>query len=474
MKRKFLMKSTLALVLICSMITAVFLGTAAINGVETTVSYTVVAERDWVYENVKYVTDNGIMNGVSEKSFAPETTMSRAMSVTILYRMAGEPDVSGTHSFNDVKNGQWYSDAVAWAYENKITTGKSAAFFAPNDEVTRAEFVSFLCRYAYYAEIELPAKRNGSLRDSMLTPSYAKEAEMLLYQAEVINGLPGDVFKYYAPISRAEAAAMINRLIENSVKIDKDEFTYVVFIGNSVNGTGNIPIHFKAIADDEKMKVYSYDHCETPLVTAEHCEWFSNNMHPDTKIAELCDIFIIQEGGGSFPRVGVNERLKELAITTEKVPPGFGRGSLGIGDNEVEKLQSIIGNDQNYYAFTASDNLGIFNEDYTDLFLGIKKIYAEEYNLPLVFVSELSTFNPDLNLSLHDTYPDGLHPTRLMGYCAALALYCDIYDVSPVEQNNGDLKPDEIPGSTQAEKDAFMVKLKKTVQDILDVQNITK
>jgi hypothetical protein len=61
-----------------------------------------------------------------------------------------------------------------------------------------------------------------------------------------------------------------------------------------------------------------------------------------------------------------------------------------------------------------------------------------------------------------------------MGYAAALALYCDIYDVSPVDQNNGDLKSDEIPGSTQAEKDAFMVKLKQTVADILDVQNITK
>ena len=208
MKRKFLMKSALTLTLICATITAVFLGTAAINGVETTVSYKDVAEIDWFYENVKYVTENGIMNGVEGNRFAPKETLSRAMSVTILYRMAGEPSAKGSHSFADVKSGEWYSDAVAWAYENKITTGKSAAFFAPNDGVTRAEFVSFLCRYAYYAEIELPAKRNGSLRDSMLTPAYAKEAEMLLYRAEVINGLPGDVFKYYAPISRAEAAAM--------------------------------------------------------------------------------------------------------------------------------------------------------------------------------------------------------------------------------------------------------------------------
>ncbi len=431
-----------------------------------------VAADKWYYENVKFVTGCGIMNGVDENRFLPDGKLSRAMCVTILYRMAGEPSVNTSHGFTDVESGTWYSDAVAWAAENKITTGKTQTYFAPNDNVTRAEFAAFLCRYAYCAEIELPAKRDGSLRDSMLTPAYAKEAEKLLYQAEVINGLPGGVFRYFQPISRAEAAAMINRLIENSVPIDTGEYTYVVFIGNSINGTGNIPIHFKAIANDEKMKVYSYDHCETPLVTKEHAEWFAANMHPDTKIAELADIFIIQEGGGSFPRMGENERLKELANTAPKVPPGFGRGSLGIGDNEVEKLQSIIGNDQDYYAFTASYNLGIFNEDYTELFLGIKKIYAEDYNLPLLFVSELSEFNTALNLSLRDTYPDGLHPTRLMGYCAALALYCDIYDASPLDQNNGDLKPNEIPGETQAEKDAFMVKLKQTVQDILNVQDI--
>lgn len=472
MKAKKHFKAVLSMVLVCTMITAVFPSAAASVNTRATYTYTDVAEGDWYYENIRYVTENGIMNGVTGNRFAPKETLSRAMSVTILYRLAGEPSVSGTHSFADVKSEEWYSDAVAWAYENKITTGKSAAFFAPNDDVTRAEFVSFLCRYAYYAEIELPAKRNGSLKDSMLTPAYAKEAELLLYQAEVINGLPGEIFRYYLPISRAEAAAMINRLVNNSVPIDTGEYTYVTFIGNSINGTGNIPIHFKAIADDEKLKVYSYDHCEIG-VAEDHYEWFSTNMHPDTKIAELSDIFIFQEAGGGFVSVGENKELKDLIGDRSHLPGGFGNGFCS-GYNDAGKMMDLLGRDKEYYTFSASDNIGVFDEKGTDTLLGIKKIYAEEYNLPLVFVSELSTFNPDLNLSLHDTYPDGLHPTRLMGYAAALALYCDIYDVSPVDQNNGDLKADEIPGSTQAEKDAFMVKLKQTVADILDVQNITK
>ncbi|MBR5447141.1 MAG: hypothetical protein IKV40_01825, partial [Clostridia bacterium] len=280
------------------------------------------------------------------------------------------------------------------------------------------------------------------------------------------------IFKYYLPVSRAEAAAMIHRLIENSVPIDTDEYTYVVFIGNSINGTGNIPIHFKAIADDEKLKVYSYDHCEIG-VAEDHYEWFSTNMHPDTKIAELSDIFIFQEAGGGFVSVGENKELKDLIGDRSHLPGGFGNGFCS-GYNDAGKMMDLLGHDKEYYTFSASDNIGVFDEKGTDTLLGIKKIYAEEYNLPLVFVSELSTFNPDLNLSLHDTYPDGLHPTRLMGYAAALALYCDIYDVSPTEQNNGDLKPEEIPGETGAEKDAFMAELKKTVDDILKVQDISK
>ena len=409
-----------------AMITACFSGTVMSKDTESGVPYTDVKENDWFYENVRFVTENGIMNGVAENRFAPTDTLSRAMCVTILYRMAGEPDTDSPHSFSDVKDGLWYSDAVAWAYENGITTGKSTAFFAPNDEVTRAEFTAFLCRYAYYAEIELPARRDGCLRDSMLTPKYAKEAEMLLYKAEVINGLPGDVFKYYLPISRSEAAAMINRLVNNSVPIDTDEFTYVVFIGNSVNGTGNIPIHFKAIANDDKMKVYSFDHCEMARVTVEHCEWFSNNMHPDTRIAERSDIFIIQEGGGSFPSVGENEIIRKLFYSTEKIPHGFANGFF-TGENEVGNLMDQLGRNKDYYTFTAAPRYGIFDEYDTELLLGIKRVFEEEYNLPLTYASDVSSFNKDLGLAAGDTFPDGLHPTRLMGYCAALALYCDIY-----------------------------------------------
>lgn len=434
-------------------------------------SFTDVPQNAWYCDNVKYVSQAGIMNGISKDTFAPNATLSRAMSVTVLYRMAGKPKVDTALPFTDVEKGKWYSDAVIWAYENGITEGKDTFTFAPHDEVTRAELAAFLCRYAYYAEIELPAVRDGNLSDHMLIPSYAKEAQELLYRAGVVNGLPGNRFVYYKPVTRAEAAAMISRLVTNSVKIDKDEYTYIVFIGNSVNGTGNIPIHFSALHNDSKVKVYSYDYSPTPLICLGHYEWFSANKHPSTRIAELCDTFIIQEGGGSLAIVGENKRLQELIGDRRHLPAGFPNGFCS-GDNEAGKLMELLGDNKKYYTFTASDNIGAFNGKDNDTLLGIKKIYDEEYGLPLVYASDVADFNKELGLSYRDTFPDGLHPTRLMGYCAALTLYCSIYDLPASEQNNGDLKPEEIPGSTKAEKDAFMVKLKDTVQDILDIQKL--
>lgn len=464
-------KKILPIILSAVILASTALSSAVISADDGSLPFEDVAEKNWFYENVCYVSDMGIMNGTSDKTFSPNATLSRAMSVTILYRMAGEPIIDGAHEFSDVPDGKWYSDAVVWAHNNGITKGKTETSFAPNDEVTRAEFVTFLCRYAYYAEIELPLQRDGNLSDAALVPGYAKEAEELMYQSGVVNGLPGNRFVYYQTITRAEAAAMINRLMVNSVPIDTDEFTYVVFIGNSINGTGNIPTHFEALANDSKMKVYSFDHSEAALVVKEHYEWFSSNMHPDTRIAELADMFIIQEGAGAFPTVGYNEELLNLIGDRSHLPQGFPNGFCYF-EGYVEDLMELLGKNKTYYTFTANESIGVFDEKGTDTLLGIKKIFEEQYDLPLVYASDISQFNKDLGLTEEDTYPDKLHPTRLMGYCAALALYCSIYDLPAAAQNNGDLKPEDIPGETSAEKDAFMVMLKDTVQDIIDIQQI--
>lgn len=107
-----------------------------------------VRSRDWFYDDVLFVYNKGIMNGVAENLFKPYDTLSRAMIVTILYRMAGEPVVSGKTAFKDVKANLWYSDAVEWAAANKIVEGYGNGKFGPDDAVTREQLAAILYRYA--------------------------------------------------------------------------------------------------------------------------------------------------------------------------------------------------------------------------------------------------------------------------------------------------------------------------------------
>ncbi len=107
-----------------------------------------VPEGVYFTDSVKWACENRITTGVDEKHFDPEGTCTRAQIVTLLWRMAGNPAVSSGNPFQDVLQGSWYCDAVLWAVEKGITRGISEELFAPDDQVTRAQIVTFLYRYA--------------------------------------------------------------------------------------------------------------------------------------------------------------------------------------------------------------------------------------------------------------------------------------------------------------------------------------
>lgn len=113
-------------------------------------SFTDVKNSDWFYEDVQYVYDRGLMDGVGNNKFDPNGKCTRAMIVTILYRMEGKPAHSGSNPFTDVSGGQWYTDAVIWAAENKIVNGVGKGKFDPEADVTREQLATILCRYASY------------------------------------------------------------------------------------------------------------------------------------------------------------------------------------------------------------------------------------------------------------------------------------------------------------------------------------
>ncbi len=175
----------------------------------------------WYYGDVKYAYVNGIMNGTGVGTFSPDMTLTRGMLVTVLYRMAGSPPVeaqpdSGDLPFQDVKQHEWYTDAVEWAYYRGIINGTSASTFAPDVPVTRQDLAVVLHRYIKKVLHEDISCYSGikQFADDALVADYAKDAVKELRDIGIINGKSGNVFDPLGYAARAEVAALLHRFAE--------------------------------------------------------------------------------------------------------------------------------------------------------------------------------------------------------------------------------------------------------------------
>jgi hypothetical protein len=138
------------------------------------------------------------------------------MIVTVLYRLAGEPTVSGGAAFSDVDSDQYYANAVAWASANGIVYGIGENKYAPDRDISRQDLATILIRYEEFAKLNLPPiKDSGSFADNAKIADYAVNAVDTLYQGGVINGKPNNLFDPQGDATRAEFAAMLHRFIEN-------------------------------------------------------------------------------------------------------------------------------------------------------------------------------------------------------------------------------------------------------------------
>lgn len=170
---------------------------------------------NWAHAGIDFVVENGLFAGMSATTFSPDGTMTRAMMVTVLYRLAGEPDVSGTSPFDDVAAGKYYENAVIWASQNAIVNGVSSSRFNPNGNVTREQIVTFLFRYAQYKGVA------GSLETTTLTgysdagsvSDFAYYSMIWAIQNGIIRGSSGRLYPGNAA-TRAEVAAIFMRYCE--------------------------------------------------------------------------------------------------------------------------------------------------------------------------------------------------------------------------------------------------------------------
>ena len=174
-----------------------------------------VSGSDWFYNDVRYVYGKGIMDGTGADRFSPNAPLTRAMIVTILYRMAGSPSVSGSSDFTDVAAGKWFAKAVAWAAANGIVNGYGDSLFGPNDPVTREQLAAILYRYAVYGGMTaVTLEENlGSFADTAQLSAYAIQAMNWAVGQGLING-SGSNLVPKAQATRAQVAAIIHRYLE--------------------------------------------------------------------------------------------------------------------------------------------------------------------------------------------------------------------------------------------------------------------
>lgn len=177
-----------------------------------------VHENDWFYDEVQYAVSNGLFNGVGNDKFDPNGSMSRAMLVTVLYRLEGEPAVRGTSPFSDVSNNIWYTDAVIWAEDNAIVNGVGDNKFDPNSSITREQMAAVLFRYAQYKKYDTSASNSLTKYSDFTSISvYALNALKWANAEGLITGRTATTLVPKDTATRAEVAAILYRFVENVV-----------------------------------------------------------------------------------------------------------------------------------------------------------------------------------------------------------------------------------------------------------------
>lgn len=169
----------------------------------------------WYADAVSYVAENGIMNGAGNGTFAPDTVMSRAMLVQVLYNLEGKPEAADC-TFTDVAADAWYADAVAWAADAGIVTGVSDTTFAPDQMMTREQIATILYRYAAYKNYDVTASNDlSSYTDAGQIGSYAVEAMQWANGAGLITGSTATTLNPLGSATRAEVATILMRFLES-------------------------------------------------------------------------------------------------------------------------------------------------------------------------------------------------------------------------------------------------------------------
>ena len=462
--------------------------------------FTDVKAGKWYYNNVKYVYENGIMNGVTDSKFDPNGTLTRGMCATIIYRMAGSPITYAENKFEDVKAGKYYTKAIAWAQDVGIVNGRSETVFFPDSDISRAEFATILYRYADTFRFVLPWKTDSYPSDCDKIPEFAEDAVNFLFHAKIIIGREDGRFQPMAKITRTEAAAMIDRFLNTVEKkpiTGDDDVLGIAFFGDSFTYVPKIPEHFGALAEGKhEVKVYNRTHAAWTL-QQHYDKWSQRDASLIKELTKDWDVVVLNEMTTADAELNEGIRKKFINLLGEDktyyanflafltrteegmeiidwidlIPPeerDLLPENSSSGFPSWWKFKRLVGISTAGHTFgEPTEFLPPTNDTTVHL---IWDMYINN-GVRLVGINNVN-YDASLGLKAEDFYEDDhWHPGVLTGYMEALALYCVIYDEPAVGQNRGVLKDRDIPGYTPEEKNEFVLMLQTIVQEQVDMQN---
>jgi hypothetical protein len=176
---------------------------------------------DWFVNDVAFIYYIGLMKGTSTDplKFSPYLDTTRGMIVTILYRLAGSPEVAGESQFTDVNEGDYYYDAVLWAAPKGIILGYGDGTYGPDDVITREQLAAIIYRYQQYSGL-IPSTTKGKMQfsDIGMFEEYSKKPVEELAMQGLINGKPNNLYDPKGLAIRAEVAAVFRRYIEAAIE----------------------------------------------------------------------------------------------------------------------------------------------------------------------------------------------------------------------------------------------------------------
>ncbi|MBR5515622.1 MAG: S-layer homology domain-containing protein, partial [Clostridia bacterium] len=171
-----------------------------------------VVENAWYADAVSFVYYKGLMKGISETKFSPNGLTTRAMLVTVLYRIEGSPEVSGKQ-FDDVEKNSWYDSAVIWCRNNEIVNGYSETKFGPNDNITREQLATIAYRFVSFKGYDVSLRSDlSAFEDGANVSTWAKEEMSWAVAVGLVKGVGGSLLSYQSDATRAEIATILLRL----------------------------------------------------------------------------------------------------------------------------------------------------------------------------------------------------------------------------------------------------------------------